>query len=80
VECEDLATVGVHIGVGAAQRAIARHLAGQAVDAAVVVGAAAAGVPIVAVARMVDAARHVGQRAEVIVEGMIFLHHDDDVL
>jgi hypothetical protein len=51
----------------------------------VVVGTATAVVAIVAVViaigidRMVDAAGHIGERAEVIVEGMIFLHYDDDV-
>jgi hypothetical protein len=79
VECEDLAGAGIDIGVSAAERTIARRLAGQAVDTAVVVGAAAAVVTIVAVTvfpviginRMVDATGRIGERAEVIVEGML---------
>src|SRR5215472_7235259 len=83
VEGEDPAGISVEIGVGAAQRAVARDLAGQAVDTAVVIGAAAACVAIAAVAiaivitigahGMVNAGGHIGERTEVIVEGMIFL-------
>jgi hypothetical protein len=42
VEREHLAGVVVDVGIGAGERAVARHLAGQPIDAAVVVGAAAA--------------------------------------
>src|SRR5215470_17160689 len=35
---------------------------------------------VISIRRMVDAAGHIGERAEVVVEGMIFLHDDDDVL
>src|SRR5215475_2311153 len=86
LEREDLAGASIYIGVRARERAVARHLTAQPVDAAVVVGATAAIITIVAVViaigihGVVDAARHIGERAEVVVEGMIFLHDDDDVL
>jgi hypothetical protein len=82
VEREHLAGVVVDVGIGAGERAVARHLAGQPVDAAVVVGAAAAvvRVSVVRIRGVVDTAGGIGERTEVIVKRIIFLHHHNDVL
>jgi dTDP-4-amino-4,6-dideoxygalactose transaminase len=50
------------------------HRAGEAVDATVV-GAGTAAVSIV-----IRAAGSIGESAKIIIKGMVFLHHDDDVV
>jgi hypothetical protein len=89
VEGEDGAAVAVEVRIAAQEGAAGGDLACQAVDAAVIVGQAAFGAIAVAVlvviavdhARpVVGPARHIGQGPELIVEGMVLLHHDDDVL
>jgi hypothetical protein len=88
VERVDDAAVVVEVGVGAVEAAAGVELAAQAVDAAVVarraagavVANAAAAVMGMAVRRVIWTARRVGQRAEVVIEGVVLLHDDDDVL
>src|SRR5215510_9918433 len=73
----------INIGVQTNKVAGGIGPAGKAVDAAVVASPAAVHVIAVAitVARsMVRTAGRICQRAEVVVKGMILLHHDDDVL
>ena len=82
VEGEHDAVVVVAVGVEADQLVVGGE-AGQPVDAAVIVLAAAVVVAIaipIAARMVVGAARRIGERAEVVVERMVLLHHDDDVI
>src|SRR5215471_578519 len=60
------------------------HNTGETIHAAmVVVPAPAAVIPVmvsVAARRMVWAVWRVGQRSEIVIKGVVLLHHDDDVL
>ena len=67
----DEAAVSPRVGVAARERPVLLR-AGESVDTGMVVGAARAGA--------VWRARRVRQDAEVVVEGMVLLHHDDDVI
>ena len=76
MEGEDLGAVVVEVGIKTVESAGGVGETGEAIDATVIVGIAA-----VSPARiMIRRAWSVRQRAEIVVEGMIFLHDDDDVI
>src|SRR5579864_6596725 len=83
VEGKDGVAVIVDIGIKAGKIPGAIHGAGEAINAAVVVPGAALAIVAIAVAvlagprRVVRATRRISQRAEIIVERMVFLHNDD---
>jgi hypothetical protein len=74
VERVDCAAVVVEIAVGAIQSAAGCNGASQGVDAFVVGGGAGS------VSVVIRTAGSIGERSEIIVERMVFLHDDDDVV
>ena len=74
VERVDHAAVVVEVRVCACEAAVRIDPAAQSVDAAVVVLRAEAE------SAVIRPSGHVGQRPEVVVEGAILLHDDDDVI
>jgi hypothetical protein len=68
------AAIVIHIAVAASQAAATADRASKAVDA-LVIAAGAGSVSIV-----IRAAGSISERPKIIVEGVIFLHHDDDVV
>jgi hypothetical protein len=74
VESIDGAAVVVEIAIGAIQAAFCRNGASKAVDTFVI------GAGTGSVAAVIRTAGSVGERSEIIVERMVFLHDDDDVI
>src|SRR2546427_9225918 len=70
----DHRAVVVGIGIRTSEFACGIYLANQAIDALMVLRQAGA------VSVVIRAPWRIGKRAEVVVKGMIFLHHDDDVI
>jgi len=74
MESIDRGAVGIEVAVGATQAAATCDGASEAVDAAVI--SAGTG----SFSAVVGASGSIGQRPKVIVEGVVFLHHDDNVV
>jgi hypothetical protein len=76
MEGKNLRAVVVEVGIKTVESAGGVRVAGEPVDATMIIGGAAA----ISCRRMIRGARGIWQRAEIVVEGMIFLHDDDDVV
>jgi len=85
------AAVTFHVPVFAVEGTERVHRTGEAVDTGVVVLVAGASTLssllsstlsslFLATGSVIRTSRHVGERTKIVVEGMVLLHHDDDVI